>query len=125
MSDWLTALRGLNEESVFVQHNPPTPRYGRAAAKLEHIIHRSVLLGSRRHDLSTATEIALWTPPTPGSRTGLYACFRLYLDEFEMPDTALLFCFYDGTGGSPAFRSRLAAAAYALDQGFTVTHEDD
>jgi hypothetical protein len=62
-------------------------------------------------------EIAVWAPPEQGRRPGYYCCFRIYFKGDDMV-FAVLFCFYDGTEGSPGFRSFESARAYAFSEGF-------
>jgi hypothetical protein len=118
--NWLSQLQTLPPDRLFVEHHPPTPRYGRAQSKLRWLVRESVLLGerpaSRKSDNSV--EIAVWARPATGKH-GYYSCFRLFLEGEEVL-SALLFCFYDGTEESPGFRSVDGALAYALSQGFEV-----
>lgn len=118
--DWLERLRHRSTDQVFVQHNPPTPRYGRAQSKLAFILREARLLGSRpvamHHD---RLEIATWARPAAGRGYGYYACFRLFLDGGAVR-AALLFAFYDGTEQSPGFKSFDAAAQFAFANGFQV-----
>jgi len=117
---WLERVRDLPSARVFVVHNPPTPRYGRAQVKLEYVVRTASPLGSR--DVpghSQRLEIAVWSPSPTGKGHGYYACFRLFLKDAELV-SALLFCFYDGTEQSPGFRTREAAQAYAKSQDFEV-----
>ena len=118
--DWLERVRRLSAEQVFVQHNPPTPRYGRAQAKLPYLIREGRLLGSKSVDTPDRIEIALWARPASGRGHGYYGCFRLFLEDGDVL-AALLFCFYDGTENSPGFKTVDAAAQSAAGNGFRVT----
>ncbi len=123
---WLEALRALPPTHVYVQHEPPTPRYGRAQAKLRHIVRASHFLGWRpgRGSGEGAVDIALWCPPPHGRGYGYYTCFRLLRSGDDVL-AAILFCFYDGTAKSPGFKSRSAAQGYAESRGFErEDHED-
>jgi hypothetical protein len=119
-TDWLARLRNLGPDQVFVQHRPPTPRYGRAQAKLSYLLREAILLGVK-HERGTRSrvEIAIWTRPPTGRGFGYYACFRLFFEGTELI-AALLFCFYDGTERSPGFKSVDAAIVFASHNGFEV-----
>lgn len=122
--DWLEELCNVPRGRVFVQHEPETPRYGRARAKLRYILGHGTVLGARRHTESAAVEVAVWAPPSTGLGHGYYACFRLV----RAPASevyALLFCFYDGTERSPGFRSAAAALTFARSQGFSEDYRDE
>jgi len=123
---WLSELQGLPEDRVFVQHEPPTPRYGRAQAKLCYVVRKSYCLGSRESPEhgEGAMDIALWCPPPQGRGYGYYTCFRIFQSEDEVV-AAVLFCFYDGTEKSPGFKSRSAAQAFAESRGFRCEHHED
>ena len=117
--DWLHDVRALPARSVFVRHEPPTPRYGRAQAKLRYLLRESVVIGRRDADYPGAVEIAAWARP-PSGGFDYYSCFRLFLgDEREIMMT-VLFCFYDGTEKSPGFRSARSAGDFAHAHGFEV-----
>ena len=116
--DWLSEIRALPKSRVFVQHNPPTPRYGRAASKLGYLLRSAVVLGVRREGAADErVEISVWAPNAEGRGTGYYGCFRLYFER-DAVSLALLFCFYDGTEKSPGFRSVGAAREYSRASGF-------
>jgi hypothetical protein len=116
--DWVAEIQKLGADQVFVQHNPPTPRYGRAQSKLSYLIRDGVFLGSRNiDDLPGRLEIATWTRPPTGRGYGYYACFRLFFQEKQLA-AALLYCFYDGMEQSPGFKSHDAAREYATANGF-------
>lgn len=118
---WLDRVRDLPPERVFVQHNPPTARYGRAQVKLGYVLREAHYLGVREAEGSqTRLEIATWTRAPSGRGFGYYACFRLYFDK-DVLAAAMLFCFYDGTERSPGFKSLEAALQYARARGFEVT----
>lgn len=119
--DWLAEVRKLPADRVFVQHNPPTPRYGRAQTKLSYVIREAVLLGTRAvpHHPSRL-EIAAWARRPSGRGYGYYVCFRLFFALREL-NVGVLFCFYDGTDGSPGFKSVDAASQFAASQGFEVS----
>ena len=122
---WLEVLRALPEEAVFVAHNPPTPRYGRAQAKLRYVLRTASVLGGRRSDLvEHAIETAAWSPPPTGRGNGYYVCFRLFFDQFERVEQAVLYCFYDGTDGSPGFKTLHEAGEYARLNGFGAGHDE-
>jgi hypothetical protein len=116
--DWVAEIQGLRADQVFVQHNPPTPRYGRAQSKLSYLIREGIFLGSRlTDDMPERLEIATWTRPPTGRGYGYYACFRLFFQEKQLV-AALLYCFYDGMEQSPGFKSQDAAREYATANGF-------
>ena len=118
--DWLERVRRLSTDQVFVQHNPPTPRYGRAQSKLAYLIREGNLLGTKPVlGEPDRIEIAIWAKPAAGRGHGYYACFRLFLERGDLL-AALLFCFYDGTEQSPGFKSFDAAAHFASSHGFVV-----
>lgn len=118
---WLDEVRKLPRERVFVQHNPPTPRYGRAQAKLGYLLEASTLVGVRPHEtLPHCFEVAAWAPRPEGRGHGYYTCFRLFLERDNVT-LALLFCFYDGTERSPGLRSLDAARELARSNGFEDT----
>lgn len=114
--DWLDAIRQLPPSRVYVEHEPPSDRYGRALQKLKYLIRHGAAVGSKRVS-ETVVEIALWAPPNSGGRSGYYACFRISHKENETL-AAVLFCFYDGTDGSVSSPSRTAARAIAVAEGF-------
>lgn len=120
--DWLEQLRSLPPERCFVEHEPPTPRYGRAQQKLRYIIRNAVFLGVLQRPESV--EIAVWCKPGHGKGAGYYACFRLDLDESRVLAFAALFCFYDGTDQSPGFKKLQTARMYASQRGFTEEQAD-
>jgi hypothetical protein len=115
--DWLEQLRRLPPERRLVAHEPPSPRYGRAAQKLRYIVQNAVLLGARRS--GARVEIAVWCRPGHGRGAGYYACFRLEPGTADTLSCAVLFCSYDGRDQSPGFRSVERAAAFARENGFT------
>lgn len=117
-------MRRLSSDRVFVQHNPPTPRYGRAQAKLSWILKTSTSLGLRPHESAAdRVELSLWAPNPEGRGHGYYACFRLFF-ESEVVTAAMLFCFYDGTEKSPGFRTLISALEFARLNGFKETYEE-
>ena len=119
-TDLLARLRGLGPGQVFVQHHPPTPRYGRAQTKLSYLLREAILLGIKREPRTPSRlEIAIWTRPPTGRGFGYYACFRLFFERAQLV-AALLFCFYDGTERSPGFKSIDAATVFASQNGFKV-----
>ncbi|NOY25901.1 MAG: hypothetical protein GXP62_08525 [Oligoflexia bacterium] len=97
-----------------------TPRYDRAAQKLDYIVRDARLLGVRPAESQDplVAEIAVWTRAPSGAGCGYYACFRLFLDDQERPVYTCLFCFYDGTGASPCIKAFESAAAFAATNGF-------
>lgn len=121
--DWLAEVRKLPKAMVFVQHNPATPRYGRALAKLGYVLRESIGLGVRRSEGTTGSvEIASWSPNPDGLGYGYYSCFRLYLDGAQdQVVSAVLFCFYDGTEKSPGFRTLSSAQEYCRLHAFKDT----
>lgn len=121
----LEEIQGLPRTRRAVQHEPETPRYARARAKLEYVVREAVYLGTRGAEREPeAVEIAVWARPGHGQGFGYYCCFRLFLDKGTVR-WAVLFCFYDGTEGSPGFKSVDAARAYARSHGFNgVGHGD-
>ena len=124
--NWKQILQQLPADACFVQHQPFTPRYRRAANKIEYLLENAVFLGVRdsegRH--SGCLEIATWAPEPARRRDGYFACFRVHLQD-DAPTLAVLYCFYDGTDQSLGFRSLEAAAAYAYTQGFRDEVSDD
>jgi len=123
--DWLKAVRELPTCQCAVQHQPETPRYARARTKLRYVLERGTYLGVRQSQLHPqAMEIAVWAPPGHGRGAGYYCCFRVFLDQDHV-DFTLLFCFYDGTEGSPGFKSVGSARTFATSNGFrSVDHEN-
>ncbi len=116
--DWLDALRGLPPERIFVDHEPPTPRYVRAEVLLRSLVERSELVGVQADpERTSAWLIALWCSQTSRYRRGFYSCFRLFVDNGAV-FAASLYCFYDGEGDSPRIDSRSAAEALAALNGF-------
>ena len=117
--DWLALLKELPDDRIFVQHEPPTPRYGRAQTKLRYVLRASNYLGWRhsRGSAADSIDIALWSPPAHGRGHGYYTCFRLLRSDDEVV-AGVLFCFYDGTEKSPGFKSRSAAQAFAEGHAF-------
>jgi hypothetical protein len=117
--DWLQEVRALPARAVYVRHEPATPRYGRAQAKLRWLLRESTVIGRRDADYPGAVEIAAWAR-SPSGGFGYYSCFRLFLGEDREVVAAVLFCFYDGTEKSPGFRSARSARDFALLHGFEV-----
>ena len=118
--NWLDAVRALPKQALVVSHNPMTPRYDRALAKMSYLLRRSILLGERDADQhADAVEIATWAPPPTGRGDGYYCCFRLHLDEHGQVWFARLFCFYDGTESSHGFKSSQTARGFSRQQGFS------
>ena len=98
-----------------VEHEPKTARYERANQKLRYLLRRGVLLGNRI-SAENKTELAVWAPSNSGGRSGYYACFRVFHREGDVL-YAILFCFYDGTGGSVSLPTEGAAKEFAISQG--------
>lgn len=123
--NWLEALQALSSRQRAVEHQPETPRYARARTKLRYLVERAIYLGERPNPLhQNCVEIAVWVPPGHGRGPGYYGCFRMYLED-NMPVFAVLFCFYDGTEGSPGFRSLDAAGVFAVENGFEKGVRDE
>lgn len=122
---WLKAIRALPASRRAVQHQPETPRYARARTKLRYVLERGTFLGARQSELHQgAVEIAVWAPPGHGRGPGYYCCFRIF-HQRDHEHFALLFCFYDGTEGSPGFKSVGSARIFANANGFGgADHED-
>ena len=57
----------------------------------------------------------MWAPPGHGRGPGYYCCFRIYHPQGETL-FALLFCFYDGTEGSPGFKQVWSELADRLER---------
>jgi hypothetical protein len=123
---WLNVLRALPASRRAVQHQPETPRYARARTKLRYVLERGTFLGVRQSELHRgAVEVALWAPPGHGRGPGYYCCFRIFHAR-RKEQFAVLFCFYDGTEGSPGFKSVGSARTFASAHGFGGTsHEDN
>ncbi len=123
--NWKQILQQLTPDACFVEHHPLTPRYERAANKIEYLLENALVLGVREADSKQAgcREIAIWAPEPTRRRDGYYACFRVFLDD-GAPSFAVLYCFYDGTDRSPGLRSAETATAYALSQGFRDEVQD-
>ena len=123
--DWLNQIRALSARQRAVQHQPETPRYAQARIKLRYVLERGIFLGARQSDLHPeAVEVAIWAPPGHGRGPGYYCCFRIF-HERGQASFALLFCFYDGTEGSPRFKSAGSARMFANANGFGgEDHED-
>ena len=122
--EWFALLQQLPDERFIVAHEPPTPRYGRALAKVPYLLAHSRFLGQRATE-SGAIEIAAWAPPPSGRGHGYYTCTRVWIDEEHRPSVAVLFCFYDGTEQSPGFKSLSAASVFARSQGFEELDDYD
>ena len=116
--NWFSTLRNLPPSCRAVSHQPLTPRYSRANQKLDYLISNGVYLGCRADpERRNVVLIAVWAPPSTGRRGGYYACFRIRLEE-EKASWAILYCFYDGTDGSPSFKTEESAALFARTNGF-------
>ena len=116
--DWFSALCSLPPTCRAVRHRPLTPRYARASQKLAYIIDSCQFLGQqpdpeRRH----AMLVAVWAPPSTGRGSGYYACFRIRFSK-DNATSAILYCFYDGTDGSPPLKSAESASHFARKHGF-------
>ncbi|MDA0746934.1 MAG: hypothetical protein O2954_10470 [bacterium] len=123
--DWLKEIEKLSPRQRAVQHEPETPRYAHARGKLRYLIASGRYLGERRvENRRWEIEIAVWAPPERKRNPGYYGCFRIYFKGNEVI-FAVLFCFYDGTEGSPGFRSLESARAYARSEGFTGEENED
>lgn len=120
----LEAILSLPKSQRIVQHEPETPRYWRARRKLVYILEKSAVLGDKSLTGSySGREFATWAPAGSGHGFGFYCCFRVYF-EAEIPTMAILYCFYDGSEGSPGFRSLESAQAYAFSRDFKeLSHE--
>ena len=117
-TDWLAAIRGLPTTRRAVVHEPETPRYSHARLKLRHLINRGVYLGSLDNpERQREIEVAVWAPHQTGRTIGYYGCFRIFLDTQGNALSAILFCFYDGTEGSPGL-NLADARSFAKEQGF-------
>lgn len=118
--DWLDALRQLPSGAVQVRHSPPTPRYGRAARSVPHLLRSGVILGTQPdHERPHALLLAVWAPSTSRRSRGYYACFRLRFTDDSL-SAAVLYCFYDGRDNSPALGSPETAALFARQHGFNT-----
>ncbi|MDP2312418.1 MAG: hypothetical protein Q8P41_05895 [Pseudomonadota bacterium] len=115
--DWLAKIRALPASQRGVEHEPPdTRRYATARQKLGYVLREATYLGALVVEPGRV-EVAVWCPPGHGRGAGYYACFRVYVDGVE-PPKAVMFCFYDGTDGSPSLRSMAAARAFAHARDF-------
>jgi hypothetical protein len=119
--DWLFAINALHQDGQFaIQHEPAdTPRYEMARTQYPYVLRCSKLLGIRPavgHE-DYAIELATWCPSPTGLRCGFYCVIRVVLDGGN-PRWATLFCFWDGTYGSPCFREFSSAKAFALTKGY-------
>lgn len=116
--DWFSALRSLPPTCRAVHHQPLTVRYSRASQKLAYIIDNSVFLGQQQDpERPHAMLIAVWAPPPVGRGSGIYACFRIRQED-GVVTSATLYCFYDGTDGSPSIKSEETGYRFALQHGF-------
>lgn len=70
MQDWLTLLRALSSDQVYVDHEPPSERYERAVDKLDYLLREAAWIGVRDwdDDPQAAVEIAVWSPSPDGRR---------------------------------------------------------
>lgn len=119
MRDWMADLRALPGDRIDVCHEPMTERYFRAISKRMVLARWGVFLGVRPTTAASVWEIAVWLEnQTSPRKAGAYACFRVFYSEEMRPLSAILFCFYDGTEKSPAFRSEEAARIYAREGEF-------
>lgn len=117
--DWLEEIRRLPPQRRAVWHQPETPRYSKARQKLAFVIRESQFLGVKRDEENpSAILTALWAPPGHGSGPGFYSCFRVFLED-KKAIFAVMYCFYDGTEGSPGFRALQPAIAFAESNGFS------
>lgn len=125
-SDYFKLLIALGPAQRAVLHEPETARYSRARTKLNYLLAHATPVGIRvpGGDSSTSVELACWARPSGGRGYGYFAIFRLSRSRGNVV-FATLFCFYDGTEGSPGFRSLTAADAYAQATGFTKVLHDD
>jgi hypothetical protein len=95
--DWLEALRGLPRQNLIVSHNPPSPRYERAARQKDWILQQGKVIGiAHADDDPLVVEIVVWTEPMRNGSYGLYVVFRVFCQKNYLPYFAVLFCFYDG-----------------------------
>ncbi|MBU0608698.1 MAG: hypothetical protein KKI08_12490, partial [Armatimonadetes bacterium] len=93
-------------------------RYSRASQKLAYIIDNCLFLGQQADpERPHAMLVAVWAPPSTGKGSGLYACFRIRFTE-DQATSAILYCFYDGTDGSPSLKSAETAFHLARKHGF-------
>lgn len=121
-ADWFQSLRSLDDGKRAVLHQPETARYARARSKMGYLLASASPLGVRLPPEGPpgAVELACWARPTAGRGHGYFAIFRLLRNAEGAPvEFAILFCFYDGTEGSPGFRSLGAAQLHAESTGFT------
>ncbi len=117
-TDWLGEIRRLPSSKRAVVHEPETPRYSQARTKLRYLINQGIYIGFQKSpEKHREIEIAVWAPPDAGKRSGHYGCFRVFFKGGEVL-SAVLFCYYDGTEGSPGFTSREKAQVFARQQGF-------
>ncbi|MCB9780528.1 MAG: hypothetical protein H6742_18320 [Alphaproteobacteria bacterium] len=119
-SSWLQRLRDVPLDFRVVQHDPMTRRYDRANQKLDYLVREGRFLGIRASERTgaVAIELAVWTRSAAGKGCGYYACFRLFLDDHGTANYAVLFCFYDGTDGSPCLKGFESALTFARSNGF-------
>ena len=113
----LDLLSPLGADDIFVMHQPDTPRYARARQKLRFLVDRGSLLGVRRGEQPGTVEVAAWAPPGHGRGPGYYFCLRI-VRVGQIPERAVLFCFWDGTESSPTFRTIGPARVFARSQLF-------
>ncbi len=123
---WFQVLIALRDDQRAVLHQPETARYSRARTKLGYLLVNASPLGIRAGEggRDSAIELACWARPSTGRGHGYLAIFRLLLEEGQAV-FAILFCFYDGTEGSPGFRSLSAAATHARSTGFSEVLDED
>lgn len=120
--DWLNAIRLIPRHRVLVEHEPETDRYARARQKLQYIIKVGQLVGTKSTS-KTVRELAVWAPSNSRGRSGYYACIRVFHKDEEVL-YAILYCFYDGTDGSPSVNSASSARFIARSEGFFEENEN-
>ena len=106
-------MNNLAPEKVIIRHHPPTDRYVfNAAAALPSVLLDGEVLGWRAMNASMGTivEIVIWTPPLNPGQCGHYVCCRLHYDDGSAIGGATVFCFYDGSGRFPCYRTKREAA---------------
>jgi hypothetical protein len=87
----------LPRQNIIVKHNPPSPRYERAAQQKDLILSHGKTVGvAPADDDPLVVEIVVWTEPLRAGCYGLYVVFRIFCRENYQPYFAVLFCFYDG-----------------------------
>jgi hypothetical protein len=115
----LAGIRALArmKGTVFVQHEPYTEAYERAAEELDTLVTHGEEIGRgevHEHGDDGAlptSHVVVWLAPLNAGECGLYGVFKVRSDH-DAPYQAELFAIYDGEQGRLGWRSREEARAW-------------